>query len=62
MEWFIELAYLKIDHIIDGRNKYKGRMTGKLYTIKILSLLEKLLSYYLIDKTKEDYLFNIIKK
>jgi integrase/recombinase XerD len=62
MEWFIELAYLKIDHIIDGRIKYKRRMTGKLYTIKILSLLEKLLSYYLIDKTKEDYLFNIIKK
>jgi integrase/recombinase XerD len=59
---FIDLAYLRMDNIIDGRIKFKRRKTGKLYDIKIFPQLEKMLCYYVTDKTKKDYLFDIIKR
>ncbi len=57
---FIDLAYLKMENIIDGRLKFKRKKTGKLYDIKLFPQLEALLAHYTIGKRKSDYIFDII--
>lgn len=59
---FIDMAFLKPSNIIDGRVQFKRRKTGKEYSIKIGSQLEQMLSFYLNDKKKDDFIFPIIKR
>ncbi len=61
---FIDLAFLRHGNVINGRVEYKRRKTGRLHSIKISELLEKLLSPYLSDKTKtkDDFLLSILSK
>ena len=57
---FIDLAYLKMENIIDGRLKFKRKKTGKLYDIKLFPQLEALLAHDTVGKRKSDYIFDII--
>ena len=59
---FIDLAFLRINQIVDGRLQYKRRKTGKFYDIKISENAEIILSQYIKGKEKEDYILPIIKR
>lgn len=59
---FIDLAFLKLDNIIDNRVKFQRKKTAKPYNIKITSQLDEILSHYTKDKSKEDFIFPIIKR
>ncbi len=59
---FIDLAFLKLENIIDNRVKFQRKKTAKPYNIKITSQLDEILSYYVKDKSKEDFIFPIIKR
>ena len=58
---FVDLAFLKVSNIVNGRIEYKRRKTGQLHSIVISSVLEELLAKYLSGKGKEDFVLNIIK-
>ena len=57
---FIDIAYLKINNIIDGRIQYTRAKTGKSYSIKISQPVQQILSYYTKGKKPNDFVFNII--
>jgi integrase/recombinase XerD len=59
---FIDLAFLKIENIVDGRIKFQRKKTGRQYDIKITEKLKTLLEPYLLNKEKEDYIFSIVKR
>ena len=59
---FTDMAYLKVDNVISGRIKFRRKKTGKLYDIKITDQLEEILNIYLKGKSKEDYIFPVIKR
>ena len=59
---FTDMCYLKLENIIDGRIKFRRRKTSKLYDIKITEQLSQILSIYLKDKKKSDYIFPVIKR
>ena len=58
---FINLAFLKMENIVDGRIQYKRKKTGRFYDIKINPSLEKILSYYTKGKKDSDFILPIIK-
>lgn len=57
---FIDLAFLKVKNITGGRIEYKRRKTGHLHSIIISPALQELLDKYLLEKTKEDFILDII--
>jgi site-specific recombinase XerD len=59
---FTDMAYLQLSNIIDGRIRFRRKKTGKLYDIKITVQLREILDIYLVGKTKEDYIFPVIKR
>lgn len=59
---FSDLATLKMENIIDGRIEYRRHKTGRLYSIKIVDMLQKILDNYINDKEKQDYIFPIIQR
>ena len=59
---FIDLAFLKVGNLVDGRVQYKRRKTGKFYDIKISANAQEILDHYLEDKEGQDYIFPIIKR
>ncbi|MDY7396307.1 site-specific integrase [Aureibaculum sp. 2210JD6-5] len=59
---FIDLAFLKVENIKNGRVKYQRRKTFKQYDIKISEQLETILSFYLKNKSDNEYVFSIIKR
>ena len=59
---FVDLAFLKVANIVDGRIKFQRKKTGRQYDIKITEKLKTLLEPYLIGKEKEDYIFSIVKR
>lgn len=59
---FIDMAFLKIGNIVDGRIKYRRQKTARPYNIKVTRQLSSILDYYLKDKSKMDYIFPIIKR
>jgi integrase/recombinase XerD len=59
---FIDLAFLTVENIVDGRIQYRRRKTGKFFDIKITDNLKPLLSYYLKGKEKGQFLLPIIKR
>lgn len=58
---FIDLAFLKVSDIKNGRVEYRRRKTGKLHSIKITSPLQTLLDKYLDGKNSDDFILNVIK-
>ena len=59
---FIDMAFLKVGNIIDGRIHYKRQKTAKPYDIKITQQLSSLLDTYLEGKKKTDFIFPIVKR
>lgn len=59
---FIDMAFLKVSNIVDGRVKFQRRKTSKLFDIKITSQMNELLDYYLLEKKKDDFILPIIRR
>ena len=59
---FVDMAYLRIENMVDGRIRYKRQKTAKLYDMKVTEQLASILSCYIKDKTKSDFIFPIIKR
>lgn len=59
---FIDLAFLKLENIIDNRIKFFRSKTSKPYDIKITTQLKVILDFYTKDKEKSDFIFPIIKR
>lgn len=57
---FIDLAFLKISDIKNNRIEYKRKKTGQLHSIKITTPLQTILNKYIIGKTEDDFILNII--
>jgi site-specific recombinase XerD len=59
---FMDLAFLKLENIINGRIRFQRSKTGKLYDIKITEQLQEILSIYTKNKEKDKHIFPIIKR
>ena len=59
---FIDMAFLKVGNIIDGRIQYRRQKTARPYDIKITQQLSPILDFYLKDKGKEDFIFPIVRR
>lgn len=59
---FIDMAFLRMRNIIDGRIKYRRQKTARPYDIKITQQLSSILDYYLRGKGKEDFIFPIVRR
>ncbi|MCK0148239.1 site-specific integrase [Arenibacter sp. F26102] len=59
---FIDMAFLKLDNIIDGRIQYRRQKTARYYDIKLTPQLSSIMDCYLIGKDKTDYIFPIVKR
>ena len=59
---YIDMAFLKIGDIIDGRIKYRRKKTSSQYDIKITEALSEILDHYMDGKSKEDFILPIIKR
>jgi len=59
---FVDLAFLQVNNIVNGRIEYKRKKGGRLYSIKITPPLQKLLDKFLLDKKDDDFILNVIKE
>lgn len=59
---FIDMSFLKMNNIIDGRFKFQRKKTSKLYDIKITPQMRQLLDYYFLGKKKDEFILPIIKR
>ena len=59
---FIDMAFLKLDNIIDGRIQYRRQKTARHYDIKVTPQLSSIMDHYLKGKDKTDYIFPIVKR
>ncbi|WP_418602148.1 tyrosine-type recombinase/integrase [Hwangdonia sp.] len=59
---FIDMAFLKLENIIDNRVKFFRSKTSKPYDIKITPQLKEILTIYIKNKDKSDFIFPIIKR
>ncbi|WP_190810305.1 site-specific integrase [Flagellimonas sp. S3867] len=59
---FIDMAFLKIGNIVDGRIKFQRKKTSKVYDIKITEQLKAILKYYTKGKNKGDFILPILKR
>ncbi|WP_437369276.1 phage integrase SAM-like domain-containing protein [Maribacter litoralis] len=59
---FMDLAFLKVQNIIDNRIKFQRKKTSKPYDINITPQLKEILSFYLKNKSKSDFIFPIVKR
>ena len=58
---FVDLAYLTIENIKQGRINYRRRKTKQLHSIKIVAPLQSILDKYLTGKEGGDFILPIIK-
>ena len=58
---FVDLAFLKIKNINEGRIEYRRKKVGKLYSIKITQPLQKILDKYIEGKKGDDFILNVIR-
>ncbi len=59
---FVDLAFLKLSNIVDGRVQYKRQKTGKFYDIKITDNLRPIIDYYVQGKAIDDFLLPFVKR
>ncbi len=59
---FADIAYLKMNNLIDGRISYTRAKTGKHYSIKISEPTKAILDLYTPGKKPDDFIFPIIKR
>lgn len=58
---FIDLAFLKPEHVQDDRVVYRRRKTSRLYDVHLGDQLRELLSHYLHAGEDREFLFPILK-
>ncbi len=61
MSW-VDMAYLRLENIKDGRIIYKRAKTGKEYSIKVNENIKELIDLYSGGKKPKDFLFPIIQR
>jgi len=59
---YIDMAFMQLSNINNGRIEYRRRKTAKLYDIKVTDQLQEVLNYYINDKESDDFIFPIIKR
>ena len=59
---FIDMAFLKVENIRNGRIQFQRKITSKLYDIKITEPLKETLNFYTEDKSPDGFILPIIKK
>ena len=59
---FVDLVFLKLENIVDGRIQYKRQKTGRYYDIKITPQFQEILGYYIKNKQKSDFILPLIKR
>lgn len=59
---FIDMAFLTINKLENGRVHYRRLKTYKIYDFAISSQLAQIFEHYVIDKSSDDFVFPIIKK
>ena len=59
---FIDMAFLRVENIMDGRIRFQRKKTSKLYDIKITEPLQEIITYYTKDKKPGDFILPIIKR
>ena len=59
---FVDMAFLKINNIVDGRIKFQRKKTSKVYDIKITEQLSELLKYYIKGKSNDEFILPILKR
>ena len=59
---FVDLAFLKVKNIENGRLNYTRRKTGQLFSIKITAKAQAIIDTYCISNEPEDFLFPIIHR
>ncbi|MFZ1297439.1 MAG: site-specific integrase, partial [Saprospiraceae bacterium] len=57
---FIDISFLKIKNIINGRIEYKRQKTGKLHSIPVSNQLMSILNGYMKGKKENEFILNII--
>lgn len=57
---FIDLAFLKMENIVNGRVNYRRKKTGQLHSIKISPALQTILDKYIRGKSDDDFVLNVI--
>lgn len=59
---FIDLAFLKISDIKNGRIEYKRKKTSRLHSIKITPPLQEIMNHYTCGKSANDFILHIVPK
>lgn len=59
---FIDMAFLKLENIVDNRIRFQRKKTAKPYNIKITSQLQEILSCYTKNKDKNEFIFPVITR
>ena len=59
---FVDMAFLKVKDIAGDRIRYRRQKTGRLYDLKMTDNLKEILSYYLKEKSSNDFIFPFIKR
>lgn len=59
---FIDIAFLKVENIIDGRIQYRRQKTARHYDIKVTPQLSSIMDHYLMGKDKTAHIFPIVKR
>lgn len=59
---FIDMAFLTLEDIKNGRVRYRRQKTSKLYDLMISDQLAQILEFYTDGKSGEDFIFPIIKR
>ncbi len=59
---FIDLAFLKTDHIQEDRISYRRKKTSRLYDVHLSPALAELLSYYVESKGPGEFVFPLLKE
>ena len=59
---FMDLAFLRMSNISNGRISYRRRKTEKVYDIPISDQLAEIIAYYAEEKKEEEFIFPIIKR
>lgn len=59
---FVDLVFLKVGNIVDGRIRYQRRKTSRIYDIAITPQLQEILDHYIKGKTKDEFILPLIKR
>ena len=58
---FVDLSFLTMQSIREGRMEYRRKKVGRLYSIKITPPLQKILDKYTEGKVSDDFILDVIQ-